>query len=243
MRYKIKEFAVLTGVSVRTLHYYDEIGLLKPDTVDTANGYRFYSEKSLERMQVILFYRELDFPLKDIIPILDSPDYDKSVALKKQRELLKLKLKRTEKLISAIDEAMKGVNVMSVFDNSEYEKLRKQYADEAKEKWGGTSAYKEYESRNHTEKEYEAMNAEMDWLLKAFSECRNTSTPDSAEAQELVKKWQKMITDNYYTCTKEILSGLGKMYTADERFTKNMDRYKKGTAKFISEAIAVYCRS
>lgn len=108
MKLQIREFAKLTGVSVRTLHFYDEIGLLKPSSVDEQNGYRFYDEYALTQMQEILFYRELDFPLKEIRMILSSPDYDKQNALKKQKHLLILKKERLERLISALDSAMKG---------------------------------------------------------------------------------------------------------------------------------------
>ena len=119
---QIKEFAEFTGVSVRTLHYYDEIGLLSPAYVDEQTGYRFYDENSLLRMQEILFYRELDFSLKSIKEILASPNYDKNKALIEQKNLLILKKERLERLISAIDGAMKGENIMEAFDNSEFEK-------------------------------------------------------------------------------------------------------------------------
>ena len=138
MKMLIKEFAEFTGVSVRTLHYYDEIGLLTPAFVDRTTGYRFYDEKSILRMQEILFYRELDFSLKSIGEILSSPNYDKHKALNQQKRLLALKKERLERLMSAIDSAAKGENVMKAFDNSEFEK----YKAEAKEKWGQTDAYK-----------------------------------------------------------------------------------------------------
>ena len=118
MNMQIKEFARLTGVSVRTLHYYDEIGLLKPACVDAHTGYRYYDEHSLLRMQEILFYRELDFSLKSISEILSSPNYDKQMALREQKKLLTLKKERLERLIAAIDSAAKGETVMDVFDNS-----------------------------------------------------------------------------------------------------------------------------
>ena len=143
MQMHIKEFAALTGVSVRTLHYYDEIGLLRPAAVDGQNGYRMYDETSLLRMQEILFYRELDFPLKAICRILNSQHYDKREALAEQKRLLLLKKERLEKLIDAVDLAAKGEIVMGAFDNKEYEK----YKDEAKERWGKTDAYREYEAR------------------------------------------------------------------------------------------------
>lgn len=149
MKLKIREFARLTGVSVRTLHFYDEIGLLKPSSVDEQNGYRFYDEQTLMRMQEILFYRELNFSLKEIRMILSSPDYDKQNALKEQKHLLTLKKERLERIISALDSAMKGEIVnMNVFDNSEFEEKRNEYAKEAREKWGDTAAYKEYAEKN-----------------------------------------------------------------------------------------------
>ena len=242
----IKEFANLTGVSVRTLHYYDEIGLLKPSAVDEQNGYRFYDERCLERMQEILFYRELDFPLKDIQAILSSPDYDKQTALKEQKHLLTLKKERLERLITALDGAMKGENfTMNVFDNSEFEAQREQYAKEAKEKWGGTDAYKESaeKTKGYSKEKWDNVTAGMTALMAEFAGCRsNGFAPDSSEAQSLVKKWQDYITENYYTCTKDILAGLGEMYVADERFKTNIDSNGNGTAEFMREAITAYCR-
>lgn len=238
---QIKEFADITGVSVRTLHYYDEIGLLKPACVDRFSGYRYYDETSLLRMQEILFYRELDFPLKSIEEILSSPQYDKNSALKEQKHLLSLKKERLERLISAIEGAMKGENVMNAFDNSEIEK----YKTEAQERWGKTAAYKEYEEKtgHHSKEKWNELADGMNDILGEFAVCmKNGGTPGSAEAQELVKKLQAHITDNYYHCTDEILAGLGQMYTADERFKNNIDKHADGTAVFISKAIEIYCR-
>ena len=240
MKMQIKEFAEFTGVSVRTLHYYDEIGLLMPAFVDKATGYRFYDEKSFLRMQEILFYRELDFSLKSIGEILSSPNYDKSKALTEQKHLLTLKKERLERLISAIDSALKGENVMKAFDNSEFEK----YKAEAREKWGNTDAYKQHEEKtsNYSKQKWNTLAERMDCIMEEFSLCmKNGTTPDSAEAQNLVKTLQNHITENYYLCTNEILAGLGQMYVADERFTNNIDKHADGTAMFICEAIAVYC--
>ncbi|MBP0977664.1 MAG: MerR family transcriptional regulator [Oscillospiraceae bacterium] len=247
MKYQIKEFAKLTDVSVRTLHYYDETGLLKPAFVDEQNGYRFYDENSLERMQQILFYRELDFPLKDILKILSSPDYDRKKALEAQKELMILKKNRIEKLISALDDAVKGVKInMKVFDNSEFEEKREEYAREAKEKWGNTEAYSEFEKKtgSFSTDDIRSLAAGIDEVMAEFAECmKNGSAPDSAEAKDLVRKLQNYITETSYTCTDEILAGLGKMYTADERFRKNIDRHGEGTAQFIYDAIDKYCSS
>lgn len=244
MKMQIKEFAALCGVSVRTLHYYDEIGLLKPPFVDEQNGYRFYDEQSLERMLEILFYRELDFPLKSILEILSSPDYDKKEAFRKQKELLTLKKKRLERLISALDEAEQGGIPMNTFNNNEYETARKQYADEAKQRWGSTDAYKESQAKtaDYSKEKWEDVNAGMDSILSEFADCkRSGAKPVDEPAQSLVKKLQQYITDNFYTCTNEILAGLGEMYVADERFRQNIDKHGEGTAEFISAAVRIYC--
>ena len=241
MKYQINEFAKLTDVSVRTLHYYDETGLLKPAFVDEQNGYRFYDENSLERMQQILFYRELDFSLKDILKILSSPDYDRKKALVAQKQLMILKKKRIEKLISSLDDAVKGEKIsMKVFDNSEFEKKREEYAREAKEKWGDTAAYGEFEkkTKSYSGDKWSEMAAGIDEIMAAFSECmKNGHSPESNEAAALVKRLQSYITETNYTCTDEILAGLGKMYVCDERFRNNIDRHGEGTAQFISDAV------
>lgn len=215
-------------------------------SVDEQNGYRFYDERCLERMQEILFYRELDFPLKEIQAILSSPDYDKQTALSEQKHLLTLKKERLERLITALDGAMKGeVISMKTFDNSEFENMREQYAKEAKEKWGKTAAYKESAEKTagYTNEKWNEVNSGMEGIMAEFAVCRsNGSAPDSSEAQQLVKKWQDFITDNCYTCTKEILSGLGEMYIADERFKENIDKHGDGTAQFMCDAIKAFCR-
>ena len=166
MKMQIKEFAEITGVSVRTLHYYDEIGLLKPAIVDKFTGYRYYDESSLLRMQEILFYRELDFSLKGISEILSSQNYDKAKALNEQKNLLTLKKERLDRLISAIDEAVKGENVMRAFDNSEFEK----YKAEAKEKWGNTDAYKEHaeKTKDYSGDKWSSLAEEMNDIFAEY---------------------------------------------------------------------------
>ena len=239
----ISELAKLTGVSIRTLHYYDEIGLLKPAFVNEQNGYRDYDEKSLERMAEILFYRELDFPLKSILQILSSPDYDKTLAIRRQKELLTLKKQRLERLISVLDNAEKGEISMSVFDKNEYETARRQYAEEAKQRWGGTDAYKESEQKTaeYSESKWDDVNAGLNAVFADFALIKDSEAPESEAAQMLVKRLQNYITCNFYTCTNEILAGLGQMYTADERFKANIDKNGTGTADFVSEAIKIYC--
>lgn len=241
MRMHIKEFADFSGVSVRTLHYYDEIGILKPAEVDINTGYRYYDDESALRMQEILFYRELDFPLKSIKDILTSAKYDRIQVLNEQKELLTLKKERLVRLICSIDSAIKGVIDMQVFDSSEFEK----YKAEAKEKWGETDAYREYEevTKNNSKEKWDSLAAGMDTLFAKFSELmKSGADPSSAEARNLVKSLQGYITENCYTCTDGILAGLGQMYIADERFRKNIDQPGEGTAEFVSHAIEAYCR-
>ncbi len=245
MKMCIKEFAELCEVSVRTLHYYDEIGLLKPAFVDEQNGYRFYDEESLKRIQEILFYRELEFSLKSISEILSSPDYDKQKALKEQKKLLILKKQRLERIIDALDNAEKGKITMNAFDNNEYENARKQYEAEAKERWGKTKAYKEHEKKtaDYSKDKWQQVNDGLNEVFKKFALClQSGQTPDSNEAQALVKELQSYITENYYTCDKVILKGLSQMYVADERFKKNIDKHADGTAEFVSKAIEFYCK-
>ena len=242
MKLQIKEFAELTGVSVRTLHYYDEIGLLKPSFVDEQNGYRFYNEASLERMQEILFYREMDFSLRSIGELLASPTYDKQKALAEQKRLLILKKARLERLIIALEEAEKGVITMKAFDNTEYETARQQYEDEAKQRWGTTDAYKESQTKtaDYSKDKWNGVLAGMNDIFAEFASCKNCgeSAADKT-AQQLVKKLQDYITANFYHCTDEILAGLGQMYVCDERFKNNIDSHGEGTAEFVSEAIQI----
>lgn len=245
MKKSISEMAKLSGVSVRTLHYYDEIGLLAPSEVVSETGYRYYDENSLEKLQQILFYRELDFPLKEIVQIMNASDYNKEEALIKQRELLKLKRKRLDKLIGLLNANLKGETTMSFheFDTTEIDEAKAKYAEEVKERWGNTDAYEQSQKKTceYTKEDWKRLNDGMDELLKQFSECLNENSA-SEKVQELVKSWQQYITETYYDCTKEVLAGLGQMYVMDERFTKNMDKYGEGTTRLISEAIAVYCK-
>ena len=239
MKMQIKEFAELTGVSVRTLHYYDEIGLLKPSEVDAQNGYRFYDEESLERMREILFYRELDFSLKTIAEILSSPDYDKQQALSRQRKLLLSKKERLEQLIAAIDSVEKGEDFMKT--NNDYEALKNQYAEEVKQRWGNTDAYKESQQRNT---DFSKAAASLDAVFEEFAELnRSGISPNDEPAKIQVEKLQQCITDNFYTCTNEILVGLSQMYVADERFKTNIDKHGEGTAEFVSACIKSYFKN
>ena len=239
MRLSISEMAKLTGVSIRTLHHYDHIGLLCPETA-TDSGYRWYRAADVEKMQQILFYRELDFPLKEIRDILADPQYDKQEALRRQRQLLLLKRERLDGLLELLDANLKGERTMEFqgFDASELEQARRQYADEAKARWGHADAWKESQEKNtDANTQTEGMND----IFRRAAALRQ-GDPASPGAQALVKEWQDFVSTNYYQCTDEILAGLGEMYTADERFQKNLDRFGEGTAAFLSAAIKAYCQ-
>ena len=240
---RISEVAKLTGITVRTLHYYDEIGLLKPSEITEA-GYRLYSREDLEILQQILFFRELDFPLSQIKEIMNNPNYDKEEALKKQKELLIQQRQRIEGLIKLIEKRIEGDNNMSFkeFDMNEIEENKKKYAKEVKERWGTSKAYEESEKKtsSYNKEKWGDINQETSEIFKGFAELRN-SDPGSEEVQEVVRRWQKYITDNFYTCTNEILSGLGLMYVEDKRFKENLDKNGEGTAKLMEEAIKIYC--
>lgn len=237
----VNEVSKITGVSVRTLHHYDAIGLLKPTKVTEA-GYRMYDDTAISRLQSILLFRELQFPLKEIKSILDSPNFDPVEALTQQIELLELQHKRIGKLISFAREIKdKGVTTMSfeVFNKSEIE----QYKAEAKAKWGDTQAYKDYEQKAATQSDLKSGEI-ASRLMTMFAEIGTLRqlSPSAKEVQEKIAALQKFITDNYYVCTDEILNGLGQMYVDDERFKKNIDKAGgDGTADFVRQAISVYC--
>ena len=233
----IHEVSKLAGISVRTLHHYDAIGLLPPTKLTEA-GYRLYDDTALARLQSILLFRELEFPLKDIKQILDDPSFDQATALGDQIKLLELRQKQLGKLIILARETMKtGVIPMKfdAFNRTE----QKKFAAEIKEKWGGTAAYREYRQReeNGTVGDPAELMAQIVALgkLKALS-------PATPEAQAAVRDLQQFITKHFYTCTPEILAGLGEMYSADERFRAGIDKAGgEGTAEFVSKAIAAYC--
>ena len=239
----ISQAANLSGVSVRTLQYYDQIGLLKPAAV-SESGYRLYTQANLQKLQQILFFRELKFPLKDIIKILNQPDFDYQKALMEQRKLLILQKERLERLIQLTEQGWneKGELNMnfSAFDKSTIE----QYQKEAKERFGKTDAWKESQekTKGRSKEEWNLVLGEMQEMLKQISALVGTD-PAGEEAQQLVEEWRQHITKNYYTCTPEILQGLGQMYCADVRFLANIDRYQVGTAQFFAKAIEVYCKN
>lgn len=243
MRLSVGEASRILGISVRTLRYYDEIGLVRPSEVSDA-GYRYYDGDNLALLQQILFYRELEFSLKEIRAILSERDHDRKQALARHRELLVLKQKHIAGLIRLVDETLGGDEKMSRIssDFSDYETAKERYAAEARERWGHTDAFRESaeKERGRTPGETAGIMREVDEIFSAFAAARQADPSDPA-VQELVRRWQAHITKYHYGCTAEMLAGLGEMYTADRRFTESIDRHGPGTARFISEAIRIYC--
>ncbi len=237
----VHEVSKIAGVSIRTLQYYDKIGLLHPAGYSDS-GYRLYDDTDLKRLQQIMLFRELEFPLKDIRKIVEDPHFDQGKALRQQIELLELKKEHLEDLIElARNLQKKGEDFMDfkAFDTSKIE----EFAREAKKSWGDTPEYKEYEKKNgkKTIEETKAMADKMMEIIAEFGPMKDTD-PSSDEAQAQVIKLQSYISDNYYKCSDEILAGLGQMYVAGGEFTDNIDAAGgKGTAEFISKAIEIHC--
>lgn len=237
----VHEVSQLAGISIRTLQYYDRINLLHPSG-HTDAGYRLYDNSDLERLQQILLFRELEFPLKEIRKIIDSPEFDKNIALKQQIELLTLKKDHIENLIRFAKEIQltggNGVD-FTAFDTGKID----EYERQAKEKWGATREYKEFEAKNggRTSSEIKEMGNRLMSIVAEFGNLRNRGVSDPL-VQIQVRKLQDYITDNYYTCTDEILSGLGQMYACGGEFTANIDGAGgKGTAAFANDAIQFHC--
>lgn len=239
--FTVKQVSSLTGLSVRTLHYYHSIGLLEP-CITTESGYRLYGEHEIDKIQQILLFRELEFSLKDIRMILDSPRFDRKKALEQQIELLKIKRKHIDELIKLAEETYrKGETVMEfdLFNKTEFNK----YVQEAKAQWKDTCEWTEYEqkTKNYSGSDWQKANRELMGCFVEFGKIKNEKA-DSKEAQICVETLMKTITENFYCCSKDMISSLGKMYVADERFKRSIDMAGgNGTAEFASKAIELYC--
>lgn len=242
MVYTVKQLAALSGVSIRTLHYYDGIGLLKPSYIKE-NGYRCYEKKELLKLQQILFFKELDFPLEEIFKMLNAQDFNRNEALKDQKKLLLIKKSRIEKLIQTIDNNLKGGENMSnddlfaSFNDDELVENMK----EAKSRWGHTDAYKQSVERtkNWTKADYELVKKEAEAFNKELASVMGKDI-NSDEVQSLIEKHYRGI-QYFYDCPYDVYRGLGEMYVSDPRFTKTYDKVKPGLAVFLRNAISYYC--
>ncbi len=238
----VNEVSRLTGVSIRTLQYYDKIGLLPPADY-TEVGYRLYDDETLQKLQIILLFRELEFPLKDIRRIIESPDFDREKALEQQIHILELKKEHIENLIDLARGVKKsGVKDMTDFTAFDTAKID-DYIAKAREYWGDTAAFKEFEEKNadRTSEENAGINTELMKIFAQFGGMKDMD-PASPKVQKQVKKLQDYITDKFYKCTNTILSSLGHAYSAEGEMNRNIDKAGgKGTGEFVDKAIQIYC--
>ncbi|WP_057485451.1 MerR family transcriptional regulator [Streptococcus agalactiae] len=252
----VKEVSILSGVSVRTLHHYDKIGLFPPTALSEA-GYRLYDDEALIRLQEILLFRELEFPLKDIKYLLEQAKEERQDLLAQQIKLLEWKRSHLEQVITHAKRLQeKGYDYMNfdVYNKTEQEKgydymnfdvynktELEQLQAEAKEKWGQTAAYQEF-AQKHASDDFAQISQEMAKIMVQFGQLKTQNVSDES-VQMCVKRLQDYISQHFYTCTNEILAGLGQMYQSDDRFSQSIDKAGgAGTSEFVSQAIAYYCQ-
>jgi len=244
----VHEAANLTGITARTLHYYDEIGLLKPSIVTEAK-YRLYMEADLCRLQEILFFREVGFALKEIKKLLASPSYNREEALKQHLQILEAQRERLNDLIELVYKEIAGANENSfaAFSNSKILDLQAQFREEVIQRWGVTDSFKEYEtvfaksSRKKQQQQFDAFLSKSQEIFEKLAMCERKS-PASAETQKIVREWQEYISEHIYKCDNQMLTCLGELYVNDERFAGFINRFgKSNLAKYFNEAICIYC--
>jgi DNA-binding transcriptional MerR regulator len=244
MAYTIKEIADLAGVTTRTIRYYDEIGLLDP-ALTGDNGYRYYDQDSLLRLQQILFFRELDVPLKEIELVMNGPNYDLLSALGNHRSALQTKVHRLEKLIDTLDKtvsSIKGEGTMSDkdffagFDESQYE-------DEVRERWGDSPRYAESQVKwsSYSKEQKEAIKAEGGRLTVRMVSKDPKASPDDADVQAAVGEYHAYLNKYFYTCELSFLRVLADNWVQDPRFAINYEKIREGGAAFARDAVHIYC--
>jgi DNA-binding transcriptional MerR regulator len=243
MTYTIHQLAKIAGVSIRTLHYYDEIGLLRPSFV-RSNGYRIYEQKEVFKLQQILFFNELEFSLEQITTMMNAKNFSAKVAMRDQRKLLEMKKQKIEKLISVIDKQMKGgdkhMDDSQLFSSFE-DKQMEEYKKEAKKRWGNTEAWKQSQERTKhwTREDYKRIAEEGNKFTAALSKLMDREVEDQ-EVQKMIAQHYAGI-QTFYDCSLEMYRGLGNLYVEDARFAAFYDKFRPGMAKFMQKAIAYYC--
>ena len=236
----IHEVSKLAGISIRTLRYYDKIGLLKP-AARTESGYRLYDDANLKRLQQILLFKELEFSLANIQDIVGSPDFNRKRALEQQVELLKLKRRHIDKLIELAEGLMDKDGSSMDFEAFDKSKMR-EYARQAKASWGTTPEWEEYEKKSKGRSEQDEMDLGMR-LMELFVPFGNLAQkgadPTCVEAREQAAKIQSFISEHYYPCTDKIFAQLGLSYGAGGEFTRNINAVAgDGAAEFASRVIS-----
>ncbi|MEU6801711.1 MerR family transcriptional regulator [Streptomyces neyagawaensis] len=244
MSHTVGQVSGFAGITVRTLHHYDEIGLLVPSE-RTHAGHRRYSDADLDRLQQILFYRELGFPLDEVAALLDDPETDPRAHLRRQHELLTARIEKLRKMAAAVEHAMEaremGINLtpeerFEVFGDKDPE----QYAEEAEQRWGGTDAYAESQRRaaSYTKDDWKRMQAEVaDWGAHYDALMSAGEPPTGEAAMDLAEEHRRHICRWFYECPYDMHRSLGEMYVADERFKAFYDSMRPGLAEHLREAI------
>ena len=243
--YSVSQVSRMAHVTVRTLHHYDEIGLLTPSQ-RAANGYRQYTDSDLRRLQQILLFKELGFTLDAIQTLIDEPTADRKAALLAQRELLKGELRKTSAVIRAIENTLSVLEENGTMSNDrmfdgfdEFENA--EYAEEAKERWGDTDAYKESarRARQYTKQDWQRMKAEMDALHNGIADLMQAGkTPSDPQVIALAEQHRLHIDRWFYPCSHKMHQALGDMYVGDPRFTATYEKIRPGLAEFMRDAIA-----
>jgi len=239
---KVKEVAELTGVSVRTLHHYDRLGLLTPEHTTEAE-YRQYSEENLETLQEILFFRELGFPLKNIGEILQSPDYDRAEALALQREALLEKRSRLDRMIKTLENTIQDAKgEIKMTDKEKFEGFdftNNPYEEEARQRWGNEAVDRSNQVlAGMGAQGQKQISEQMEVLFRKLAAMRQQD-PASDEVQQAIGEWHAFLNGMGHSYSPEAFKGLGQLYVQDERFTRNMDKFGDGFAKFMAEAMGI----
>ncbi len=245
--YTVKAVADLAGVSIRTLHHYDGIGLLRPASV-SRSGYRLYTTEDLERLQQILFFKELDFSLQEIAEIVNSPGFDRKRALVSHRELLQEKQKRLQRLIRSVDETIDALERGERMDDQKMfegfdRKQLDEWREEARQRWDSDRVDESWRrASKYTKEDWAAIQRESQEVNEGLAARMDKGSSDP-EVQALIGRHFRQINERFYECTPEVYRGLGELYVSDPRFTANYEKVKPGLAQFMREAMRVYADS
>jgi DNA-binding transcriptional MerR regulator len=244
MSWTVGELARLAGITVRTLHHYDRIGLVRPSG-RTSAGYRSYDGRDLDRLQQVLVYRELGFPLEEVATLLDDPDADPAAHLRRQHRLLRDRLERTQAMVAAVEKEMEARQMgISLTPEERFEVFGEhdpaRYDAEVEERWGDTDAWAQSRRRTsaYTKDDWLRITAEAADVERRFAEALRSGVPaDAAPALDLAEEHRQHISRWFYDCPPEMHAGLGRMYVEDARFTAHYDDVTPGLAQYVSTAV------
>src|SRR4051794_4172992 len=240
----VGEVAALAGVTVRTLHHYDRIGLLSPSG-RTAAGYRQYAPADLDRLHQVLLYRELGFPLEEVATLLDDPSADPEAHLRRQHRLLRDRLERTSAMVEAVEKEMEARAMgIALTPEEKFELFGEGYSEdyerEAEDRWGDSEAWAQSQRRTsaYTKEDWVRIKEEAEDVERRFAEALRSDIPaDSTPAMDLAEEHRQHISRWFYDCPPGMHAGLGRMYVEDERFTAHYEDIAPGLAQYVSTAV------